>query len=121
MATVNPSVAFVGNDTVKFSWALTNANGDGAPVGPNHADYADRNVQLVGTLGGATIVLQGSNDGGTTWYSLDDPQGNDLSFTAAGGKAISEVPELTRPLLTGGAGSSVTVLVMARRSRGVNV
>lgn len=111
------TITFIGDHTVRVTYTLTNGDPDGTPIGPNHADYADRNVQALGTFGGAAVAIQGSNDGGTTWYTLDDPQGTDLSFAAAGGKAISEVPLLMRPSLTGGAGSSVTVAFSLRRTR----
>ena len=117
MATVNPTVTRYGDHTVTFSWALTNADADGAPVGKQWLDFADRNFQVKGTLGGASVHLQGSNDGGTTWFSLDDPQGTNIELAAAGGKAVSEVTRLTRPLLVGGAGSSVTAILVCRRAR----
>lgn len=117
MATVNPTIRYVGNDTVVFTWTLTNADNDGAPIGPNHSDYADRTVQAAGTFGGATVAIQGSNDDGVTWFTVDDPQGTDLTMTTAGGKAIIEVTERMRPLLTGGAASSVTVSMICLRQR----
>ena len=117
MATVTPTITRINDETARITWVLTNTDADGAPVGKHWADHADRNVQVLGTFGGATVAMQGSNDGGTTYFTLDDPQGTDLSFSAAGGKAVSEVPQLTRPLLTGGAASSVTVAMVLRRSR----
>jgi hypothetical protein len=116
MATVNPTMQRIGNGSLLIRWALTNADFDGAPIGDNLGDYFDRSVQVVGSFGGATVVIQGSNNG-NDWYALDDPQGGDLSFAAPGGKAITEVPQFTRPLLVGGAASSVTVSVFARRAR----
>lgn len=117
MATVNGTIRFVGNDSIVCTWVLTNTDADGAPIGPNHAEYADRSVQVLGTFGGANVVLQGSNDGGATWFALDDPQGTDMSFGAAGGKAVSEATERMRPLLTGGSASSITVTLYCRRPR----
>lgn len=120
MATVNPTITFVGNDAVLFSWTLTNADNDGAPVGPNHVDYADRTITARGTFGGATVAVQGSNEPSTpaAWFVVDDPQGTDLTLAAVGGKAVTEVPMWTRPLLNGGAASSVTVELLCRRQRG---
>lgn len=121
MATVNPTIKHVGNHTVIFTWSLTNADNDGAPIGPNHSDFADRNVQAFGTFGGGSVLVQGSNNDGGAYHALDDPQGTDISFSGAGGKAISEVTELTRPLLSGGAGSTVTVVIACRRNRASGV
>ena len=117
MATVNPTIRNVGNDTLVFTWVLTNVDNDGAPVGPNHSDYADRAVQAFGTFGGAAVAIQGSNDDGANWFTVDDPQGVDLTLSAAGGKAVIEVPERMRPLLTGGTASTVTVAMTCRRQR----
>lgn len=69
--------------------------------------YPDRTIQITGTFGaGGTIVLEGSNDGGTTWATLTDPLGNALSFTSAGMKQITELPELVRPRVTAGDGTT---------------
>lgn len=118
MATINPTITFVGNDAVLFSWTLNNTDFDGAPVGPNHVDYDDRMVTARGTFGGATLALQGSNELPTpaNWNGVDDPQGVDVSFAAAGSKPVAERPVWTRPLLTGGAASSVVVEMLCRRS-----
>lgn len=117
MATVKPTIQRVGDNAARITWVLTNADSDGAPVGNSFNDFFDRSVQVSGAFGGAAVAIQGSNDGGSTWFAIDDPQGGDLAFWAAGGKAISEVPLLMRPLLTGGASSAVTVSLFARRAR----
>lgn len=113
------AISFIGDHTVRFAYTLTNADPNGTPIGPNHSDYVDRSVRVFGTFGGATVAIQGSEaaDAFANPFTLDDPQGVDLSFAAAGGKSISEVPELTRPSLSGGAGSTLTVVITARRSR----
>lgn len=116
MATVNPTITRQGDNGVRMVFTLTNTDADGAPIGKQWIDFADRSVQVTGTLGGATVAIQGSHDG-TTWFTLDDPQGVDLSFAALGGKAVAEIPTFTRPLLSGGAGSNVAVAFMLRRAR----
>lgn len=85
-----------------------------ADVGAPHemAAWPDRTVQLVGTWGSATIVIQGSNDG-NTWATLRDPAGNDLSFSANGLKAILENPRYIRPSSSGGTGTDVDVIIYA--------
>ena len=80
-------------------------------------DYADRSVQIGGTLGvGGTVVIEGSNDG-TTYITLTDPQGNALSFTAI--DRIEQVQEITRfirPRVTAGDGTTnFTVTFYGRR------
>jgi hypothetical protein len=69
----------------------------------------------MGTLGGATITIQGSNElTPTNWATLHDVNGDDLAFTAAGMQVIAENVTHIRPLLSGGAGSDVDVIMLAR-------
>ena len=84
-------------------------------VGQPHemAAWPDRTVHLFGTWGGATIVIQGSNDG-TNWQTLRDPGGTLLSFTADGLKGILENPRFIRPSSSGGTGTDVDVIVYAK-------
>lgn len=86
--------------------ALTNATSDVGSAVELH-QYRDRSVQVVGTFGAAgSVTIEGSNDGGTTWAALSDPQGNALAFTATKIEAISEVPALLRPRVTAGDGTT---------------
>lgn len=72
-----------------------------------YGHFADRSVQVTGTFGaGGSVSLKGSNDGGTTWVVLTDPQGNALTFTAAGLEAISEMTFMVRPEVTAGDGTT---------------
>jgi hypothetical protein len=73
--------------------------------------YPDKSVQLTGGFDGNTVVIEGSNDGGTTYATLHDEAGVALSFTAVGIHAISENVELIRPRMSAGAGVTATVKV----------
>lgn len=77
----------------------------------------DRSVQVFGTFStGGAVTIEGSNDGGTTWATLNDPQGNALVITAAGIYQIEQVTQLFRPHITGGDGStSLNVYAVVRR------
>jgi len=76
-------------------------------------------VQSVGTLGGATITMQVSNDG-TNWAAADDVQGTAISMGA-----VTDYFELSlsgaylRPAIAGGTGDSIDVIVVLRGSNGV--
>lgn len=104
MATIAASPLPDGNFKIKrFKWlALTKTTDDvGAAVAM--AAWPDRSVQVFGTFGtGGACAIEGSNDGGTTWKVLTDPQGNALSFTAAGIEAITELVHMIRPHITAG-------------------
>lgn len=117
MATATPTITdiAVGNNMVKKAvWQLTSTNVDGAPIGPNLAEFADRTVYLTGTWGAATAVIQGGD--GTIWLSLTDPQGNAISKTADAIEVVTEAPEFMRPSLsTAGSGAEITVTMIMRR------
>lgn len=104
-------------DYAIVTWPLTTAD----PTGTNIAypDYADRTVQFIAAAwGGATAVLEGSLDGGTTWFPLTDPQGNAISKTADAGEAVSEAVPLTRARLSAvGVGATVTVKLFVRKAK----
>jgi hypothetical protein len=105
-----------GNNVITFTWALTAANAVGAPIHPQYADYMDRNVQVVGVFGGATVVWQGSNDG-QNYETLNDGQGSAISKAAAGLEQVTEGALYQRPSSSGGGGSTdLTVICVIRRN-----
>lgn len=63
-------------------------------------------VQFTGTFGGATALLQVSNDG-ETWFPLKDTAGNLVSATAAAMFDISSAAAFVRARTTGGSGTAV--------------
>ena len=67
-------------------------------------------VQVAGTFGGATVVLQGSNDG-VTYATLKDPSGTNLSFTSAGFAEFSSGAVFIKPSISGGTGDSLNIIV----------
>lgn len=93
------------------TWSLTTADGTGTQlIAPM---YADKSIQVYGTFGGTTVIIEGSNDSGaSTFFTLNDPQGNALSLTSATGEQILENTYLVRPRLSGGAGATVTVKLL---------
>lgn len=108
MANVNPthdrnSV----NGVTLVTWALAGAD-TGLPWSINYA--ADLTVQVSGTFGGATAVLEGSNDG-TNWATLNAVVGTNTSFTSAGIRKAAEMPAYIRAVTSGGTGSAVSVTV----------
>lgn len=69
--------------------------------------------QAFGTFGGATVILQGSNDG-TNWVALSDPSGTAISLTAAGAFEFSTAMAYIRPSISGGSSDDVDVVVVTR-------
>ena len=106
---------YVGN-YVLISW-LGLANGDtGKPF--TGADWADRSVQIEGTFGtGGTIVIEGSNNG-STYKTLRDHNGAQLTFMAADLESVSHTVSAIRPRVSAGDGTtSINVYMFVRRSR----
>lgn len=95
------------NGAVLVTWALTDADtGTAFPI-PYAADIT---VQVSGTFGSATAVLQGSNDG-TNWATLNAVVGTNTSFTTAGIRIAAEDPGYIRAVTTGGTASTISVVV----------
>lgn len=108
-----PVDSFVGNSRL-VTWTPL-ANGDsGSAV--SLSEFTDRSAAVTGTFGaGGTLIIEGTIDG-TNWFTLTDPQGNNLSFTSARLEAISEATVQIRPRVTAGDGTTaLTVTMLAHR------
>ena len=82
--------------------------------------YADKSVQLIGTLGVAgACTIQGSNMKDTpTYATLNDPSSAALVMTALAIEAILENTYLVRPAITAGDGTTdldVYMLIFSAR------
>ena len=119
MATIAVAKDFDDEHTIVYKWeTITTTNRDGAAI--EIPDHVDRSIQAIGTFSAGTplLSLEGSNDGGTTWAILTDPQGVAITLTAVGLKQISEVTRHIRPNLAGGDGSTdIDVFVLVRHPR----
>lgn len=121
MAVIAPTISYPNGDksVIKVVWAAM-ANGDtGAPF--RMAQWCDRSVHTYGTFGaGGNMKFQGSNNDGTSYIVLTDPQGNALDKTAESIEAITEITELVRPNISAGDGTTaLTVALFARRGDGL--
>jgi hypothetical protein len=98
---------------IKWTGLLNGDTGDAQATGT----LSDKSIQVLGTFGtGGTVVLEGSNDGGTTWSTLNDTrgEGNALSFTSSDLRQTLENTRHIRPNVTAGDGSTnLTVIVTA--------
>ena len=119
MATITPTFAKIrgpggGIDAVVVTWAGLASTGDvGQAI--QRPDLADRSFQVTGTFVGNTIICEGSNDG-VNWFTLTNPTGGSISFSAAGGFQITEATAFIRPHVTGGSGGNLNALLNIRRS-----
>lgn len=76
--------------------------------------YADRSIQVDGNFDGGTIEIKGSNDG-ISYYTLTDPQGNNLSFTTPKIEQVSEITRYIKPVASGGAAMNIKISMLLRK------
>ncbi len=117
MATITPTRSSEGvNQTETIVWS-------GAATGDtiNNAKLETISgimgcVQVTGTFGSATVVLQGSNDA-SNWVTLKDTTGTAISVTSDGMVDFSTACLYIRPGISGGTGDSLTIRVVLRGQR----
>jgi hypothetical protein len=113
MATISPATTYPAKNLVSISWSGL-ATGDTINQSeiPNVMGLAG-SVQMEGTWGSATIVLQVSNDG-TNWNTLKDINGSDISLTADGMREFSTAARFIKPTPSGGTGDSINITIALR-------
>lgn len=110
--------SFNDHDAVVFSWTLAAGETGDYVLLPA---YADRSVHFTGVFGGATVVLEGSNEGSdgaapASFKTLNDAFGVALSKTADALAVVVEMTRLARPRVTGGDGTTaIKILLFAKR------
>ncbi len=81
----------------------TDPSGSGVLLGKT----PDITVQVFGNFSGsASVAIEGSNDGGTTWTKCNDITGSAIAITAAAMALVVESPKLMRPTMSAGDGSA---------------
>lgn len=111
MATITPVRSSPAWNIEKIFWETLTENDTATAVVP--AGRIRGSVQVTGTFGSATVVLQGSNDG-TNYATLEDNAGNAISLTAAGLADFSADCLQIRPSASGGTGQDVDITVILR-------
>lgn len=108
MATISPVITRLdinGQRAFKVLWETVTENDTCAAV--ELGSHTDRSVQVTGTFGSATAIVQGSNDG-TNYVglnALDD--GAAWSNTAAALQGVMEATRYIRPSASGGTGQDL--------------
>lgn len=120
MATVsyNP-ISDIGKGAYKVVWSGVGATSsdDAGAACLIPSGYATVTIQVLGTFANSTLTIQGSNDSGTTYATLNDNrgEGNAMTFTSADLRQLNEIPQQIRPLLSSGSGTSLTVIAVIRK------
>lgn len=110
----NNSVEMEDRSVLLPTWALTTVNPDGLPL--NKPSFMQMTWTAQGVWGGATLTLQGSNDG-SNWFALTKfASSTAATFTADGIVTTNEAPLFVRPDLTSvGSGAAINVVLCAIR------
>src|ERR1700755_496650 len=102
MATITPTVAAVGRgdmSTIVVTWAsITNADTCQAVSYP---EYADRSIHVSGTFSGATVQIQGSNNGAASFAVLSDPTETAISITTESIRTVLDNTAFIQPSVSG--------------------
>jgi len=110
---------WISKGVMRTIWANFNSTGNGTQLeAPN---LPDKTVTVYGTYvsGGGTILIQGSEVGGTgLWFTLADPQGNALSIATGKVEQILENPRYIRPRMSAQASTtSVNIVIISQSTR----
>lgn len=117
MATITGSGTWLQKSVHQETWKGFAASGD-VGTALNAPALPDKTVSIEGTFTGApTIVIEGSQDA-INYDQLHDPQGNAISFTAAGTKLIAENMPYIRPRASAGTGgATVNVYITSTKAK----
>lgn len=96
----------LGNNVAIYTWTGLATGDTGGPL--NGPGFTDASYQIGGTFGGATVVIEGSNDG-ITYFTLVDPFNVALSFTSAAFAQILPIALWIRPRVSGGAAVAINI------------
>lgn len=105
-----------GNDQrgLMVTWSALLTGNTGIPF--ESSTHVYRVVQASGTFGGATVIMQGSNDG-TNWVTLNDVASTPaaVSFTSTGMAKILMSTKYIRPSVSGGSGAAIDINLLLLR------
>lgn len=99
----------LGNNVAIYTWTGLATGDTGGPL--NGPGFTDASYQVGGAFGGATVVIEGSNDG-ITYFTLVDPFNVALSFTVAALAQVLPICLWIRPRVTGGAAAAINVIAV---------
>lgn len=113
MSTVAPYTSAPQKRVAKSVWSgVVEATTAGDAV--SFARYDKVTVEVVGTFGGASVQMKGSNDG-SNYQTMTTEGSQPMTFTAEGVKIAYEAPLFLKPVIANGSGpTSLTVTAVAR-------
>lgn len=114
MATVTPVMDMLERGTlIKWTWNALRQSDTGGVV--EWARLADRSVHIYGTWGGASVVMEGSNDG-SNMCQLENLKGLPISVSANALFGILQLCCHIQPRVVGGDGTTnLTAILLSRK------
>lgn len=113
MSVINGKTVAKQQGVLQTTWTPLGAADTGTPE--ELSRYPDKSVQIDGTFGGATAVLEGSDDG-VTYFTVKDVYGTAVSSAVAARFDIRDVAYFLRPRTSGGGGGSAVAVTLTSRS-----
>lgn len=115
MATIAYSLdaGSVGSGVYKLFWETLTENDTAQEYQPQKTAAAIGSMYVTGTFGGATVALQGSNDG-TNYVALKDTTGTAIGLTAAGAVEFDTAMRYIRPSASGGSSQDLDITIVLR-------
>jgi gamma-glutamyltranspeptidase len=113
MATITPVRSSPAWNVEKVFWETLTTADTATEIQPAALSGLFGCVQVTGTFGSGTCVLQQSNDG-TNWTTVKDTDGNAISFTAAGMANFGTAALFLRPSTSGGTSDDLDVTLILR-------
>lgn len=115
MAAIAPTITDVSpsgdGSALKVVWTPVTSAGADTCNAVHYPKHSVKSIQVTGTFGGASIAVNGSNDG-TNFAALNTPANAAIAITAAKINAVLENTEYIQPASTGGTGSTVTISML---------
>jgi hypothetical protein len=115
MATISPSGSWHAKGVYISTWSSVTTSGDTINY-ESAARLPDKTVQVDGEFGSgpAVVTMLGRTSTTASGIVLTDPQGNNLTFSAAGHSIIAENPEFVGFTVSGSSAStSVNVRIIS--------
>lgn len=113
MATIAFTRSSIQHNIEKVTWETITDADTATAVIPMGVGSLAASVQVLGTFGGCTVTIQGSNDN-STWATLKDIYGSNLTFTATGLADFSTACGYIRPSVSGGTAEDIDVQMIFR-------
>lgn len=122
MATIDPSGSWIAKGVHQCSWSALTGSGDTVNATSNPT-LPDKTVVVTATAFNSVVVtMVGSNysvASTATYVTLNDPNGNALTFSSSRTEQILENPRWIKPVASGATGGtqSINIVLISRGER----